>query len=152
MPSDGGALAVAERDPAVALTLVIPGEALAVRAALARMLAAPPLRDLPETARANAEIVLAEALNNVVEHAYAAGPGAIEVTLAGVPGWLDCQIVDRGLPMPGLSLPAGRLPAAEPSGPPEGGFGWHLIRSLACDLVYRRSGGCNRLSFRLSSD
>jgi serine/threonine-protein kinase RsbW len=49
--------------------------------------------------------------------------------------------------MPGGELPQGCLPEAAPPDFPEGGFGWHLIRSLTADLTYARSAGQNRLSF-----
>ena len=54
--------------------------------------------------------------------------------------------------MPGGRPPAGRLPDGADCALvdlPEGGFGWHLIRTLTRDLAYVRSGGCNRLSFLL---
>ena len=34
---------------------------------------------------------------------------------------------------------------------PEGGFGWHVIRTLSKDLHYRRENGRNQLSFRLDT-
>lgn len=120
-----------------------------VRDSLAAMLAQPPLCDLTEDGRGTAELVLAEALNNIVEHAYADGPGPVEVTLCAGPQGIGCLIVDQGLPMPGGTLPEGRLPDLAPEDLPEGGFGWHLIRALTTDLTYRRVAGRNQLSFRL---
>ncbi|MFN4157649.1 MAG: ATP-binding protein [Gemmobacter sp.] len=140
----------ADPDP-VALTLVIPGEALAVRAALRALFETLPLKALPEATRGTAQVVLAEALNNVVEHAYAEKHGDIEITLEAAPGGLACLIVDHGCPMPAGSLPGASPPAADPMDPPEGGFGWYLIRSLSEDLRYSRDGNCNHLSFRLSA-
>ena len=136
------------------LRLVFPASPAAVRDSLARMLAAPPLRDLSPDARGTAELVLAEVLNNVAEHAYAEGPGQVAVTLTPVAAGVFCLVEDQGSPMPGGHLPKGRLPAVEPgmTDLPEGGFGWHLIRSLTRDLTYLRSGGCNRLSFLLPQD
>jgi serine/threonine-protein kinase RsbW len=49
--------------------------------------------------------------------------------------------------MPNGKLPEGGLPDVGPPDFPEGGFGWHLIRSLTADLTYARSAGQNRLSF-----
>jgi serine/threonine-protein kinase RsbW len=49
--------------------------------------------------------------------------------------------------MPGGKLPEGGLPEVAPPDFPEGGFGWHLIRSLTADLTYARRAGQNRLSF-----
>jgi serine/threonine-protein kinase RsbW len=98
--------------------------------------------------------VLAEVLNNVAEHAYGDAGGRVAVTLTPDPAGVRCLVVDAGRAMPGGQLPEGRLPL----GPdmaledlPEGGFGWHLIRSLCADLTYARVGGQNRLSFVLTS-
>lgn len=132
------------------VTLV--GDTWAVREGLARLFALPPLCDLSADGRGTAEIVLAEALNNIVEHAYAHHGGQIEVALSLTPPDLLCQISDRGLPLPDLCLPSGVLtPLEQLSDLPEGGFGWYLIRTLARDLDYRRDAGRNLLSFRLNA-
>lgn len=129
--------------------LVIESDPLAVRDALRRLLGAPPLADLADDARGSAEIVLAEVLNNVVEHAYACSHGTIEVWVRPSPSGITCRVSDRGLPLPGNRLPAGTLRCLAGDDLPEGGFGWHMIRALACDLDYRRIDGVNHLSFRL---
>lgn len=134
-----------------ALRMVIPGEPMAVRDALRRVFAAPMMGALDEDARGTAELVLAEVLNNVVEHAYAGAPGEIDLRLGLLPGSLLCMVRDRGRPMPGERLPGGALPVILPDDPPEGGFGWHLIRSLSQDLRYRRAGGRNHLRFRVET-
>lgn len=104
-----------------------------------------------DEAAGTAEIVLAEVLNNIVEHAYGGGGGPVELRLDGVPGGLLCTVTDRGRPMPGGALPKGRpqAPPARIEDLPEGGFGWILIRDLAEDLHYTRSGGRNVLTLRL---
>jgi serine/threonine-protein kinase RsbW len=128
--------------------LVIRAEPASVRAALLQITAIPPVCDLPPHQRATVELVLAEVLNNVAEHAYADAAGPVAVTIALHAGTLVCEVVDEGLAMPGGALPDGRLPdSALDSDLPEGGFGWHLIRSLARDLAYRRQRGSNRLNF-----
>lgn len=131
------------------LQLVIPADTLAVRSALVRMCDTLVLQGLTEEDRGTVEIVLAEVLNNIVEHAYADGPGAIEVTLRRAPDGLQCQVIDHGVRMPGDRLPEGTLPPITGDDLPEGGFGWHLIRALSKDLSYSRSAGRNRLTFRL---
>jgi serine/threonine-protein kinase RsbW len=128
-------------------SLVFTADPAAVRAALASLIAASPVQDLPEDDRGTVELVLAEVLNNVAEHAYAGGSGPVEVGLCATPLGIACRIVDRGLAMPEGRLPDGGLPPAEPDDLPEGGFGWHLIRNLTADLSYARSAGQNRLSF-----
>jgi serine/threonine-protein kinase RsbW len=123
---------------------------LAVREALQALFAARELDAVGSDDRGTAEIVLAEALNNVVEHAYARHRGEIEVTVRVAAGSLLCTISDHGMAMPGEAAPAGRLPGApDQDDLPEGGFGWHLIRALSCDLAYRRLDGRNELTFRL---
>ena len=61
-------------------------------------------------------------------------------------------IVDEGLVMPDGQLPKGRRlggPGVALEDLPEGGFGWHLIRSLCADLTYSRVDRQNRLAFIL---
>lgn len=121
-----------------------------VRDGLRLALTSSPLAQLSPADRGTAEIVLAEVLNNVVEHAYAAHAGEIHLSLAVADGQLHCVIEDEGNPMPGGEPPAGTLPDAHLF--PEGGFGWHLIRSLSSGLDYRRQGDMNRLSFSLPAE
>lgn len=134
------------------LRLVIPARAAAVRQALQAACETLLLRSLTEDARGTAQIVIAEALNNIVEHACASGEGEIELSLKRTGGKLSVLITDRGHPMPGDALPEGRLPDPDPDNLPEGGFGWFLIRSLSQDLRYCRSDGRNHLFFRLDAD
>jgi serine/threonine-protein kinase RsbW len=134
------------------LTLVFLATPTGVRESLSRMMGARPLCLLDADGRGTAELVLAEVLNNVAEHAYADGAGLVEVTLMSGPQGIDCRVADQGRAMPGGVLPAGRLPDdldLPLDDLPEGGFGWHLIRTLTKDLTYQRVGGWNRLSFRL---
>ena len=122
---------------------------LAVRDELARLADLPPVSMLEDDLRATAQIVLAEVLNNIVEHAYAGTTGRIEMTLLVADGTLRCELRDYGLALPGERLPRGDLPATDAGELPEGGFGWHLIRSLTGDLAYQRRDGCNHLGFTL---
>jgi len=98
------------------------------------------------------EIVLAEALNNVVEHGYPDGGGEIYLKLRRHRAGLLIQVKDRGRPMPGGRTPVGDHPATSSRREhlPEGGFGWFLIRELARDLIYDREDGENILIFRLA--
>lgn len=99
------------------------------------------------------EIVLAEALNNIVEHAYPDGdPGEIHLVLRLRNSGLMVEISDRGRPMPNGRAPIGNHPMAEFNDDPmpEGGYGWYLIRELVQDLIYDRRDGANYLIFRLA--
>ncbi|SIO48011.1 serine/threonine-protein kinase RsbW [Rhodovulum sp. ES.010] len=139
MPGDGAT------DP-----IVVEATPMGVREALARMRARyTPLQQGPDTL-GMAETVLAEVLNNVVEHAYGQGDsGPIELRLERRGGRLLVDVRDFGIPMPDGIMPCGTLPTDDDTGdgPPEGGFGWFLIRALARDLCYARVGDQNRLSF-----
>lgn len=97
------------------------------------------------------EIALAEAINNVVEHAYSkAEPGTIRVLCSLRNTRLDIRICDTGAPLPDNRLPPGL--AADVSVAradlPEGGFGWFLIRELTSEVRYDRCGLINHLSLR----
>lgn len=98
------------------------------------------------------ELVVAEVLNNIVEHAYQdrAG-GRIILTLRFKADRLTVDFTDFGQPMPSGALPTG-APAdldVSPEDLPEGGFGWFLIRSLSDDLAYVREDNSNRLSLSI---
>ena len=105
-------------------------------------------RGLPDERVDDVQIALAEAVNNVVEHAYTDDPpGDVNIRCQLSPGKLSVYIRDAGVP-----LPEGRLPAGERQSLdgdiqdlPEGGFGWFLIRELANDIQYERNEGENNL-------
>ncbi|WP_071674449.1 ATP-binding protein [Nioella nitratireducens] len=96
------------------------------------------------------ELVLAEILNNVVEHAYAdRGGGPISLDLSVRDGWIFCTITDQGAPMPNGHLPGARRYTPEEMALgdlPEGGFGWGLIHDMSDLLTYQRDGDLNRVS------
>jgi serine/threonine-protein kinase RsbW len=121
-----------------------------VRGGLARVMAAPPLCHLDAGQQGMAELVLAEVLNNIAEHAYAGAAGGIDLSLRLTGGLVWCEVVDHGAPMPGGDPPAGVLPPVADvalDDLPEGGFGWHLIRRLTHGLTYARTGDRNHLGF-----
>ena len=99
------------------------------------------------------EIVLAEALNNIVEHAYAEGDeGEIKLVIKQRPSGLLIEVSDNGNAMPNARAPIGNHPMSEFSDDPmpEGGYGWFLIRELVRDLIYDRRDGHNFLIFRMA--
>lgn len=100
------------------------------------------------------ELVMAEALNNIVEHAYPNGDpvGPINIECKQRRDGLVLTVTDQG-----RSMPDGRTPLGAPvdvnvplNEMPEGGFGWFLIKDLAKDITYRRVDVENRLSLRLA--
>ena len=100
--------------------------------------------------RGTVELVLAEVLNNICEHALrGATEGLIELYLRRDCAGLICEVLDDGLPMPGGHPPEGQRADLDRPLPdlPEGGFGWFLISELTSGLCYDRIGGRNRLRF-----
>lgn len=134
------------------LRLEFRADPVSVQQSLVQMLDLPPLSGLSDEDRSVAELVLAEVLNNVTEHAYGPGGGRVTVSLCGDPAGIRCRVTDEGRAMPGERLPEGSLPGGPGTALadlPEGGFGWHLIRSLSLGLTYARVDGQNRLGFLL---
>lgn len=128
-----------------------PAEPLAVRTALRTALARF-LRQLTQEEAGTLELVLAEALNNIVEHSYSdAAIGTITLSLVRDLRGLSCSISDDGVELPSSCLQRITTEAARPTPVdlPEGGFGWYLIRDLVEDLGYHRADGRNLLAFRL---
>ena len=153
MRADTGAKASRQRRGGHALQRTLDGTAVAVSAGLQELFGNDLLARMTDDSRGTVEIILAEALNNIVEHAYASHGGQIEVSITPGDGYLFIRLVDEGLPMPGNEAPGGKLTAAtEVADLPEGGFGWYLIRSLSQDLIYARDGGQNVLSFCVGVD
>lgn len=123
-----------------------------VRGALATLKAFLTEQRVPQDMTMNAEIVTAELLNNIVEHAYKEDPNGTIWLDAGL--CLDCLCVkvrDEGVKMPDDTLPSGQLPPSD--GPleslPEGGFGWYLLHSLTEKLRYTRAQTMNITEFVL---
>lgn len=116
------------------------------RAALGDLCGRLAARGLPEDDLGTIELVLAEALNNITEHAYGPEGGPVEVMLDLTGPQILCELRDFGRPMPTGDAPATELPLISPPDfLPEGGFGWHIIRCLVVDLQYERTEGHNRL-------
>lgn len=137
-------------DPPDTVRFTLPSDPQAIRASLKNLFSLNLMGCLSQESLGTVQIVLAEALNNVVEHAYADFHGKIEVWVTLRDSFLFIRILDDGLPMPGGVLPGGRLTRSDDL--PEGGFGWYMIRTLSHDLTYQRDGRRNLLSFCISVD
>ena len=93
-------------------------------------------------------LCLAEALTNIVEHAYGGVEGQpIHADVHLKPSGYQVQLTDEGRPMPG-----GRLPEVSVDfdtddfeSLPENGLGWLLIRSEMDNVGYERRDGFNVL-------
>lgn len=100
-------------------------------------------------------LCLAEALNNIVEHAYSGADGRpIYADVRLRDDGCEVTLIDEGIPMPGGQLPDGTVEFDEGdlSALPEGGFGWMLIRSEMDDVEYERRDGCNVLKLVKNHD
>ncbi len=98
------------------------------------------------------EIVLAELLNNIVEHGYnQIGSGPIELSVSHVGGKLRIKTFDKGAPLPDLLIPKGEMHdlTVETADLPEGQFGWFLIRKLTRALTYHRDSAGNHFSMEI---
>lgn len=136
----------------VELRLVFACTQANVRTALRNTMAGLGAMNLTEDESSTVELVLAEVLNNVTEHAYRDDEkGLIELHLKQTAAGLSCRVMDAGAAMPRNTPPAGYPP--DPDRPldsqPEGGFGWFLIRRLTRDLTYLREPNRNILCFRI---
>lgn len=135
-----------------ALHLRFAGDAPSVRHALDTAVTRLLAMDLGEAAAGVVEIALAEALNNVVEHAYAGEKdGAVELIVERGDRALGFRILDDGWAMPGGTAPRGEAVDLDVAleDLPEGGFGWFLIHELTEGLSYRRLDGRNELTFQI---
>lgn len=116
------------------------------------------LKDLQANAvsadqKSSVEILLAESVNNIIEHAYQFEKSyRIELTYVHNNHALEFRLTDQG-----RSMPFGELP--KPGQPtdfttlaelPEGGFGWGLIRDLADEISYDRRDNKNYLSLTVN--
>ena len=132
------------------MQITIASDPFAVRNGLATLLGNPIISTMAQDARSAAEIVLAEVLNNIVEHAYADSAGSIVVALRQDDDGILVTVMDHGAAFPQEKLPEGRLPEIDSFDDlPEGGFGWLLIRTLVRGLSYQRKNGSNHVSFYL---
>ncbi|MEP2782673.1 MAG: ATP-binding protein [Pseudoruegeria sp.] len=134
------------------IRLTVPSDDLSVRDALLKIENGLHSINAPDAVCGTAQMVLAEILNNVVEHAYASKDGEIEITLSPKGDMLFCLISDAGEPMPNNTLPEGRgvQDDTDLMDLPEGGFGWLLINEYARNLNYRRNNDKNILTFQLA--
>jgi serine/threonine-protein kinase RsbW len=96
------------------------------------------------------ELCVAEAINNVIEHAYRGAPGPVEVEISSDGPALEIVVIDEGIEMERGWLREAATPLEfEPSDRdslPEGGMGLHLIRALTHSARYERRAGRNLLT------
>lgn len=128
---------------------VLPATHTAVRRVLTGVSREARFAGLGDGLRSRIDLVLAELLNNVVEHGCAGGRCVIDLHLRATGTAAEIDMRDDGAPLPGQCLLATALPVAEAGDLPEGGFGWPLIHMLGEDLHHSREAGWNRTCLRL---
>lgn len=145
-------LPAASAGKATVIRFTFPAEPGMVRGALKTARQFLLAQDIPHDQRERAELALAEALNNIAEHAYLGlppGMADLQIDLDG--GAIGITVRDRGVPPPPGLLRKRSMPSAD--GPrndlPEGGFGWPLLARLTTDLRQVRRAGENCLSFTI---
>lgn len=108
--------------------------------------------DIGDDDRALIELITAEVLNNIVEHAYAdRTDGRITFWCCQDSESLHLKFEDEGFAMPGNSIPESKKAdtAVDLYDLPEGGFGWSMILESTNELAYRRDGQRNILTLRI---
>jgi len=101
--------------------------------------------NIDETLLGQLELILVEAVNNVIEHAYSNQAGhPIDVVLTKSNNEVIFTIKDQGNPVPDdLSERKNNMPNAMSL--PEGGWGLSLIYALANRVEFSRQGETNTL-------
>ena len=123
-----------------------------VTEAVIEMIAWLKVQGISDEATANAEIVLAEALNNVVEHSFEYNEdGNIQLEVATEANEFSMTIKDNGKVFTGIPQKKEmKGEAVELDDLPEGGFGWFLIHELTNEIFYTRLGDLNTLELRMA--
>jgi anti-sigma regulatory factor (Ser/Thr protein kinase) len=94
------------------------------------------------------ELAVVEAVNNAIKHAYGTRAGhPVEVVISVNEKRLQCEICDRGEPLPFLQK--GQVLDFDPRNKrdlPEGGMGLHIMEQVMDDVAYHvRDDGKNCL-------
>ncbi len=104
---------------------------------------------LPPRECAHVELAVAEAVNNVVRHAYQGQSGhPIELLFTLEDGRFTIEVSDTGTPMPKRPSPVFDFDPTDVAHLPEGGMGLFLIHSVMDEVEYRSHGGRNSLAMR----
>jgi serine/threonine-protein kinase RsbW len=102
---------------------------------------------LPARESARVELAVAEALNNVIRHAYHHEAGhPIEIVFALESGRFTIEIWNEGEPMPERGPATLEFDPADLEHLPEGGMGLYIIHSVMDQVEFRRVGDRNALT------
>jgi len=104
---------------------------------------------LAPRACAHVELAVAEAVNNVVRHAYHGEAGhPVELVFTLEQGRFTIEVTDEGTAMPPRPAPVFDFDPADIASLPEGGMGLYLIHSVMDEVEYRSRDGRNSLFMR----
>lgn len=144
---------MAESPQLLPFSISLAGRENAVRSGLSDAMAQLSSLSLSSDEASTVELVLAEALNNIIEHALANSGTSTRIEIRGTltAQGLELLIIDQGMPMPEGVAPIGRLPDVDAAAKdlPEGGFGWFMIHALATQVKYARIKQENHLTLLL---
>lgn len=145
---------MSDRRPIPHIHFTVQSSVYAAREASARLMVGLEPLELDIKEAGTVELVMAEALNNIVEHGYPdpENGGPISVYCEHGSTGLTIKLVDKGLPMPNGQTPIGLVADTDVDlkDMPEGGFGWFIIKTLAKDVVYSRVNEVNLLDLRIA--
>jgi len=88
------------------------------------------------------DLCIVELVTNIVDHSYAGQPGEIRLDLEVGRGGAVLTILDRGPAFDPLSVPTPEKPTTIENAR-IGGYGIHLVRSMANGCRYERAEGRN---------
>jgi serine/threonine-protein kinase RsbW len=104
---------------------------------------------LPDERLPVLELAIEELLVNIVSYAYDQTPGAIRVGCGANQGRFLLRIEDQGRPFDPIAQPHPD-PYAAIDDRTVGGWGIHLVRSLADSMSYSREADCNLLEVQFA--
>ena len=101
----------------------------------------------PEGKITDVQIVLAEALNNIIEHGYECeNTGTVEIVLKVSKDRIWVQLIDNGVEFTPPAVSETPLKdIGDTDSLPEGGFGWFLIKSITSSYEFYRKPDRNVL-------
>ena len=145
---------MSDKGPIPHIHFTVQSGVYAAREASAKLMDGLAPLDLDVEEAGTVELVVAEALNNIVEHGYPdpKNGGPISIYCEHGKKGLNIKLIDKGLPMPDGKTPIGLAANTDVEfmDMPEGGFGWFIIKDLAKDVVYSRVDEVNRLDLRIA--
>lgn len=115
-------------------------------------------QNVSDDALGRLELVMAELMNNVAEHAPIAASAqpsgigkvpVIHLCIVRHKAGLACALTDDGVSLPDSCVLPRKLPPLIADDLPEGGFGWFLVQNLTQALCYYRESSRNYLAFNI---